>query len=117
MVRNTLMAVSLLGFVALVVTPSILIQRTIENTTIEVQSKERLMSVSTSEGNTKTSYKNFVYSDDETYIVKDSLWNWHFRAATVYAKLPNEGTCDVTLSGVRWGFLSMNQNIIAADCR
>lgn len=104
-------------FVAIGMGASFAIQRTIEHKTIEVQSKERLMSISTTdEGKSKTSYQNFVYSDDETYVVQDSFWNWHFRAATVYAKIPDKGICEVTLSGVRWGFLSMYQNIIVANC-
>lgn len=94
------------------------IQRTIESATIEVTGKERLMSVSSSDGDTKTTFKNFVYTTDETYAVKDSLWNWHFRAGTVYAQIPDgDAECEVVLSGVRWGFLSMYQNIISANCR
>lgn len=93
------------------------IQRKIEITTVTTTSKERLMSVSSSDGDTSTSFKNFVYTGDEVYVVKDSFWNWHFRAGTVYAQIPDEpATCEVTLSGVRWGFLSMHQNIIAARC-
>ena len=96
---------------------SFFIQRTIETRTIEVTGKERLMSVSSSEGNTKTEFKNFVYAKSDSYRVKDSFWNWHFRAGTVYAQIPEDGgSCVVTLSGVRWGFLSMYQNIIAAEC-
>lgn len=79
-----------------------------EVTVIEVVGKERVP--------TKDSAKNFVYSSSETYIVKDSIWNGHFRAGTVYAKIPEKGTCQVTLSGRRMGFISSYQNIIAASC-
>lgn len=92
------------------------IQTHIETKTIEVVSKERLMSVSSTDGKTKTKFENFVYSEDEVYWVRDSIWNWHFRAMTVYASIPESGTCEVTLSGYRWGYLSMAQNIIDADC-
>lgn len=96
---------------------SAFIQRTLEDKTITVTEKERITSFSSSDGTTKTTIENFVYSDEEVYSVKDSLWNWHFRAGTVYAKIPETGTCNVTLSGMRIGFFSMNQNIIAADCQ
>lgn len=96
---------------------SYLIQTNIEHRTIKVASKERLMSISTNDdGGTSSSWTNFVYSDDEAYVVKDSFWNWHFRAGTVYAQIREGATCNVTLSGYRWGFVSMHQNIIAADC-
>ena len=92
------------------------VNRITETATLVVVDKERLMSVSSSDGTTSTEYKNFVYTADETYRVKDNIWLWHFRAATVYAKIPETGVCEVTLSGLRSGFLSWNQNIIAADC-
>lgn len=89
----------------------------LERKTITVQSKERLMQVSTTDGKTTTTYRNFVYASDETYAVQDSLWNGHFMSATVYAKMREGATCDVLLSGYRVGFLSMFQNIIEAECR
>lgn len=88
-----------------------------EEATITVESKERLLQVSTSEnGSSTSSYKNFVYSEDETYVVQDALWLGHFTAGTIYARIKEGVTCRVTLSGYRFGFLSMYQNIIAADC-
>lgn len=96
---------------------SAVIQRNLETATIEVVSKERLLNMNTNdEGQVTSSYENFVYSNDEAYVVADSLWNWHFRARSVYAQIQEGAICEVTLSGYRWGFLSMHQNIIAADC-
>lgn len=93
------------------------VQTNLEAVTLEITGKERITSVSGSDGSTSTTIKNYVYTDDEVYVVKDSFWNWHFRALTVWAKLPDgPATCDVTLSGYRWGYLSMSRNIIAADC-
>ena len=93
------------------------VKRTVEVTTIQVESKERLLEVSGANGSQSSNHRNFVYSNDETYVVKDNFWLWHFRAGTVYAQIPEgESTCDVTLSGWRMGFLSAYQNIIAADC-
>jgi hypothetical protein len=93
------------------------IQTHIETATIEVVSKERLLNLKTdSDGKSSSTWTNFVYAKDETYVVEDSFWNWHFTARTVYAKLQEGAKCDVTLSGYRLGFLSMHQNIIAADC-
>lgn len=106
---------AILGFIfaGALALSSALIQWQVEETTLHVVSKERLANFS----NGETTYENFVYTDDETYMVADSLWNWHFRARTVWAAIPDDGgTCEVTLSGVRWGFFSMHQNIIAADC-
>lgn len=89
----------------------------IEHKTIYVESKERLLRISTDkDGGTSSSYQNFVYASDETYVVQDSLWNGHFRAGTVYAKVREHSTCAVTLSGYRVGFLSLYQNIIAIQC-
>ncbi|MFA7408270.1 MAG: hypothetical protein WCY93_10700 [Anaerolineaceae bacterium] len=71
-----------------------------------------------SDGNTSSKWTNYVYSDQETYVVADSLWNWHFRAMTVWAQIPDgEATCVVKLAGIRNGFFSMFQNIIEADCQ
>lgn len=95
---------------------SYLIQTHIEHAEIAVVSKERLVSVTGSDGNTSSSWKNFVYTEAESYIVKDSFWNWHFRAGTIYAQIKEGSVCRVTLSGYRLGFLSMYQNIIGADC-
>lgn len=88
----------------------------IEQKTIVVDGKERLLKVDSSDGKTSSSYKNFVYAGGEAYVVEDSFWNWHFRAGTVYASLREGATCQVTLAGYRFGFLSMYQNIIAANC-
>lgn len=106
------------GFIGASMVGSYLIQTNIEHATINVVSKERLLNVSTdSEGKTSSKWENFVYTDEETYKVADSFWNWHFRARTVYAKIKEGSTCDVTLSGYRWGFLSAHQNIIEAECK
>ena len=94
-----------------------IVQSHIEYKDIHVASKERLLKVETdSDGKSTTSYKNFVYSTDETYIVEDSFWNWHFTAGTVYARIQPNQTCRVKLAGYRIGFFSMYQNIIAAEC-
>jgi hypothetical protein len=96
---------------------SYLFETHLEDRVIAVVSKERLMSISTNnKGGTSSSWTSFVYSSDETYVVADSLWNWHFRARTVYAQIKEGASCHVTLSGYRWGFLSTHQNIIAANC-
>lgn len=94
------------------------IQTHLEETTIKVVSKERLLSVKTdSDGKSSSKYQNFVYSESETYVVEDSLWNWHFTAGTVYARVKQGAECKVTLSGYRFGLLSMYQNIISAECQ
>ncbi|MHC2481313.1 hypothetical protein [Rhizobium leguminosarum] len=91
--------------------------RHIEHQTIFVESKERLLRISSDkDGNSSSSYRNFVYASDETYVVEDSIFNGHFRAGTVYAQIKEKATCQVTLSGYRIGFLSLYQNIIAATC-
>lgn len=93
------------------------IQTHTEKLSIHVTNKERLLKVDTDkDGSTSTSYKNFVYTDDETYVIEDSFWNWHFRAGTVYAKIHPNQTCDVVVAGYRVGFFSMYQNIIEAEC-
>lgn len=94
------------------------IQSHIEKTEINVTSKERLLSVTNDgKGNTSSTYRNFVYTDNETYVVKDSVWNGHFTSATVYARVKIGSRCKVTLAGYRVGFLSMFQNIIEVECQ
>jgi len=94
-----------------------IVQSHIETKDIHVVSKERLMKLETdNDGKSTTSYKNFVYSTDETYIVEDSFWNWHFTAGTVYARVQPNETCRVKLAGYRIGFISMYQNIIEVTC-
>lgn len=89
----------------------------IEEKRIFVESKERLLRISTDkDGSTTSSYQNFVYASDETYVVQDSLWNGHFRAGTVYAQVRERAHCDVTVVGYRIGFFSLYQNIIAVQC-
>jgi hypothetical protein len=105
----------ILGFIMAIglTLSSALIQWQLEEATLTVVSKERLANFR----DNQTTYENFVYTDDETYVVADSFWNWHFRARTVWAEIPEDGgECQVTLSGVRWGFFSMHQNIISAEC-
>lgn len=87
-----------------------------ERTTLTIAGKERLMKVSSTESGTSTSYENVVYTDDEVYVVQDSLWLGHFTSATIYARIHVGETCDVLLSGYRFGFLSMKQNIVEANC-
>lgn len=100
------------GFIGLCSIPSILIQRHTQEVTLQVDRTERLYARMAN-----GRYKNFVYAEDEIYEVRDSLWNGHFRSQTVFASIPEEGgTCKVTLSGYRAGFLSMTENIIAAEC-
>ena len=95
---------------------SYLVQTHLEEKTIRVVSKERLLNMKSDDKGSSTEYKNFVYSPEETYVVEDSIWNWHFRAGTVYAQIhPNED-CRVTLAGYRFGPFSMYQNIISAEC-
>lgn len=108
---------AVLFIVAISVVSSYMIQTHIEYATIKVEGKERLLNVSSdSEGKTSSKWENFVYTGDETYVVQDSFWNWHFRARTVYANIKEGSNCEVTLSGYRWGFLSMHKNIIEAKC-
>lgn len=117
---STTSAVAIFGVVGLLVAGGIAscsIQTHIEKTEIAVASKERLLTISNDgEGKSSSKYRNFVYSDTETYVVEDSLWNWHFTSATVYARIKDGSRCKVTLAGYRFGFFSMFQNIIEAEC-
>lgn len=92
------------------------IQTHTETTTLTFVDKERLLVVSSGENGTSSKYENVAYTDDEVYSVQDSFWNWHFRARTVYAQIELGVPCQVTLSGYRMGYLSMQQNIIAVSC-
>lgn len=113
--------VGLLAFTLLfiaAVSVSFKIATHIEHAEIAVVSKERLLKISSSsEGKQSSEWRNFVYTADETYVVEDSMWNWHFTSGTVYARIQEGKRCRVTLSGYRVGFLSMFQNIIAANCQ
>ena len=110
-------AAAVIAFAILGTGASCAVATHLEETEIEVVSKERLLQLSSSsDGGTSSSLRNFVYTADESYVVEDSLWNGHFRAGTVYARIREGQRCKVTLSGYRFGFFSMYQNIIAADC-
>lgn len=82
-----------------------------EESVITVVNKERLYKGSKD----STSWENFVYTDDDAYVVKDNLLKGHFLAMKVYTAI-RPGTCKVTTTGYRVGFLSMYKNIIKADC-
>lgn len=88
----------------------------IEERAFTVTGKERLSKVSGADGNTSTNIVNYVYSEDQAYTVKDSLWLGHFTSSTVYAKIQVGETCVATLSGYRVGLLSMFQNIVKWEC-
>ena len=85
-----------------------------EQKTIEVISKDRIMTYNPDSG---SNIENFVYAKDDVYVVKDSLLQGHFRALTTYSQIPEHpSTCDVTVVGYRIGLLSLKQNIIRANC-
>lgn len=108
---------AVIAIAVLVIAANYAIATHIEHADLDVVSKERLIQLSSnSNGGSSSSMRNFVYTADEAYVVEDSLWNGHFLAGTVYAQIQEGHRCRVTLSGYRFGFLSMYQNIIAADC-
>lgn len=57
-----------------------------------------------------------VWTKDETFQNTDTIWAWKFNSADVYGKLPVGATCNFKVVGFRAGFLSMNRNILSADC-
>jgi hypothetical protein len=84
---------------------------------IQVVSKERLLKIqSDGDGNTYSRQEYWVTASDDLYRVQDSFLQWHFHSGRVYASIVEGAKCNVTLQGYRIGFLSMFQNIIAADC-
>jgi hypothetical protein len=113
---------AVVAMVGLFAVPSYLNQTHLQRLTIEVTGKERISKDTfrtDSDGKLSggTTIHNFVYTPEETYEVRDSLWNGHFRAMTVYARIPEAGTCEIVLSGRRMGFFSLTQNIIEAECQ
>jgi hypothetical protein len=56
-----------------------------------------------------------VYTEDETYVMKDSLVKGRFRTSNEYSKIKDGGTYTCTKFGVRVPLFSMFENI--RDCR
>lgn len=114
LIGGALAAVLILGAAAFSISSAL----HLEAATINVITKERLQSIGTnSEGKVSSTQEFWVYTDQDSYRVQDSLLQWHFYSGKVYAQVKEGATCDVTLQGYRIGFLSMMQNIIEVECK
>jgi len=53
-----------------------------------------------------------IYTDNENFVCKDSIWFWHFRSSDTYRKIERNKDYKVKVIGFRWGFATSYRNII-----
>ena len=77
--------------------------------TATVTGKERIINQS-GQDNIESFY--LVYTDKGTMKLEDDLIRGNWESSDVYGRLKNDSTYTFTVSGYRFGFLSMYPNII-----
>lgn len=83
----------------------------VETLTITVNHKERTTS---SDGKTVSSYY-LIYTDRETFALKDDLFYGQFNSSDVYGRIKSGGTYRVTALGVRVPLLSWYRNLVSVE--
>jgi hypothetical protein len=88
-----------------------------ESVTFKVEHRERVISRD-SEGKTTARYMVWAVTEagSEVFENTDSVLALKFNSADLYGAMTVGKTCDATVTGFRVPFLSMNRNIIAAEC-
>ena len=93
-----------IGFIVAVGTPQYYEEH---NVTGIVLDKERIV-------NGEDSYY-LIYTDNETFAIKDSLVKGQWRSSDIYGHIENGKEYEFTVFGVRNGYLSMYRNIISYE--
>lgn len=96
-------------FFGVVIVGSIACNMSVEQVTITVTDKDR----ATSENGTS----HRIYSERETFIVKDSIYYWTFNSADRYRELKRGKTYACKAVGWRIPALSMFRNLISCQSR
>jgi len=116
--RNGLV-IGTLAFVGLVVAATpVLHYTTMDTATFTVDHRERVTS-RTSEGNSSARYMVWAQYENGTSEVfenTDSLLSLKFNSADLQGLMKEGSVCQATVNGFRFPFLSMNRNIIDAEC-
>lgn len=56
-----------------------------------------------------------IYTDNETFTIKDSLIKYRFRSSDLYGQIEERQTYEFTVYGWRNGFFSSYRNILKAE--
>ena len=92
---------------------------TMEEVTFVVDHRERVIS-RTSEGRSSARYMIWAeYSNGTTEVFEntDSLLSFKFNSADLYGRMREGYLCHATVNGYRVPFMSMNRNILDAQCK
>lgn len=99
-----------LVFVLMVIS-SVIYYANVESTTITITHKERIVRGS---GDSVSSYY-LVYTDRETFALKDDLFYGQFNSSDIYGRIKSGDTYRVTALGVRVPFLSWYRNLVSVE--
>lgn len=72
--------------------------------------------VKTERVNTKDSSRYLVFSTNEVFQNRDSIWHLKFDSSDIYGGLQAGMTCDFRVNGFRVRFLSAYRNILEVRC-
>jgi len=100
-----LIAVAVIGIVIY----NVAYYSTIEDVTIVVTDKERIVE---SDGDKGTTSKYLVFTESETFENTDEFWMGKWNSSDVQGGLKIGDTATVQVIGWRWSFFSMYRNII-----
>lgn len=114
---QTVTAIFVLLIVAVIMSAQgIYARQTVEYHTATVTDKDRIVETSSDgEGNTTTSSKYLVFTEDTTYELTDSLWHWQWNSSDMYGKISRGTTYCFKTYGWRSGFFSMYENIVSIE--
>lgn len=79
-----------------------------ETVTVQVLDKERIVKMN--DGSTNSYY--LIYTDKNTYKLKDDLFYGNFRSSDWYGQIKKDSTYTFNVVGYRVGLLSSYQNIV-----
>jgi len=100
-------------FLGLISSGAIIHFATKDTVTFTVQDRERVT--------TGDSSRFMIWGETnrgvEVFENTDSLLAFKFNSADVYGQMTQGSVCHATVTGMRIPFLSMNRNILSADCQ
>lgn len=101
----TLFTIGVIGVIAY----SVFYYSSVEEITITVTDKERIIETA----HDKTSSKYLVFAEGETFENQDEFIMWKFNSSDVQGQLKNDSTYTVKVIGWRIPFLSTYRNILS----
>jgi hypothetical protein len=100
-------------FICLLCSSALYAHLTVENITIKISDKERIV---TGSGDSLSS-KFLVYCDGEVLENSDSLWHWKFNSSDIQGELKKDKTYYAKVYGWRVPFLSWYRNIVKIELK